>query len=208
MTKSSDAIINDEGEKVAFVRSLGARDMIVMAQEHGSDVHVIESGERPASGDGLLIVEPGVIGVIKTADCLPVILYAMDEPVAAVVHAGWRGTVKGITEKALRLLLSRGIAPERIGALIGPGIGPCCYNVGEDAASEFRKAHFSEDIFSLRGGSIFLDLKKANRSLIEAAGISGIYDTGLCTACLSGLFHSARRDKGTARQISFVLIQG
>ena len=122
-----------------------------MDQEHGSRVHIVEKGERPVAGDGLLMIEKGVIGVIKTADCLPVILYAAGYPVAAVVHAGWRGTVKGITGKALRLLIDMGIERDRIGALIGPGIGPCCYEVKEDVVSAFREAGFPECHFRESG---------------------------------------------------------
>lgn len=206
MTKASDCLISDKEEGNLFFRSLGATGRIIMEQEHGSTVHIVERGERPRVGDGLFMVEKGVAGIIKTADCLPVILYAMDERVAAIVHAGWRGTVKGITEKALRLMIARGLEKDRIGALIGPGIGPCCYEVGQDVVSEFRKARFSQGVFLTRGDSIFLDLKKANRELIERTGIREIHDIGLCTSCSPELFHSARRDKQIGRQISFVLV--
>lgn len=206
MTKASDAVIWDAGEREQLLASLGARDMIIMEQEHGNGVHVVEKGERPRAGDGLVVVERGVVGVIKTADCLPVILYGTDSPVAAIVHAGWRGTVKGITKKALDVLISMGLEPGRIGALIGPGIGPCCYEIQQDVVSEFRKARFPEDIFVQRGASTFLDLKKANRGLIERAGVSQIHDIDLCTACLPDLFHSARRDKHGGRQVNFVLL--
>ena len=206
MTKTSDSIVSDRSEQERFVRSMGAEDVIIMDQEHGSTVHVVEKGERPRAGDGLVMVEKGVVGVIKTADCLPVILYAADSSVAAIVHAGWRGTVKAITGKALRLMIAMGVGRDRIGALIGPGIGPCCYEVREDVLTAFREAGFGEHIFARRGASTFLDLKKANRELIEAEGVSEIHDTGLCTACLPGLFYSARRDKLLGRQINFVLL--
>jgi YfiH family protein len=206
MTRSSDSIVSNPEARESFLRIRGATDMIIMDQEHGSTVHVVAKGERPVAGDGLLMVEKGVIGVIKTADCLPVILYAAGYPVAAVVHAGWRGTVKGITGKALRLLIDMGIERERIGALIGPGIGPCCYEVKEDVTSAFREAGFGDSIFEDRGASTYLDLKKANRESIEREGIREIHDTGLCTACTPDLFHSARRDKPSGRQISFVLL--
>jgi hypothetical protein len=206
MTKTSDSIVSDRAERERFVRSLDAKDLIIMEQDHGSKVHVVKKGERPSAGDGLVMVEKGVVGVIKTADCLPVILYAVDSPVAAIVHAGWRGTVKAITVEALRLMVAMGVEHDKIGALIGPGIGPCCYEVREDVLAAFRKAGFGEHIFVRRGASTFLDLKKANRDLIEREGVREILDTGLCTACLPGLFYSARRDKLLGRQINFVLL--
>lgn len=207
MTKTSDPICSDPGQQESFVRSLGAERLVIMDQEHGKRVHLIEKGERPQMGDGLIMVEKGVIGVIKTADCLPVILYSLDSPVAAVVHAGWRGTVKGITREALLGMKKMGIPPERMGALIGPGIGPCCYEVQEDVVSEFCWAGFGSGIITQRGSSTFLDLKKANREIIEDEGVSEIHDIDLCTACRPDLFWSARRDKNGRRQISFVLIK-
>jgi copper oxidase (laccase) domain-containing protein len=100
-----------------------------------------------------------------------------------------------------------GAKPDHLGVLIGPGIGPCCYNVGEDVALAFRNAGFSEEIFEQRGGATFLDLKKANRRLAEAEGVREIDDVGLCTACRRDLFFSARRDKPAGRQINFVLLK-
>ena len=208
MTGASDAIVSDAGEREAFLRSWGATEMIIMAQEHGDRVHAVEKGERPPVGDGLIMIEKGVVGVIKTADCLPVILYEPDFPMAAIIHAGWRGTVKGIAAKAARLMIGLGARKNRIGAAIGPGIGACCYEVHEDVVSEFRTALFTERIFARKGGSFFLDLKKANREMMEREGIGEIHDIGLCTACSSGLFHSARRDKHAGRQINFVLLSG
>jgi YfiH family protein len=208
MTRPSGSIISDAGQREGFLRSWGAREMIIMEQEHGDRVHAVEKGERPPAGDGLIMIEKGVAGVIKTADCLPVILYDADFPMAAIIHAGWRGTVRGITAKAVRLMVSLGARQDRIGAAIGPGIGACCYEVHEDVVSEFRKALFTEHIFVRRGASFFLDLKKANRELMEREGIAEIHDIGLCTACSSGPFHSARRDGNAGRQINFVLLSG
>ncbi len=206
MTRSSDSILSDRGEEKDFVRALGARRMVSLWQEHGDVVHVIGKGERPREGDGLIVAERGVVAVIKTADCIPVIIYAPDNAIAAVVHAGWRGTAADITGKALRRLAAMGAKPDQLGVLIGPGIGPCCYNVGEDVALAFRGAGFAGDIFERRGSSTFLDLKKANRRLAEAEGVREILDVGLCTACRGDLFFSARRDKLKGRQINFVLL--
>jgi polyphenol oxidase len=208
MTRSSDSILSSREEEKDFARALGAKAMVSLRQEHGDVVHVIENGERPREGDGLIVTEPAVLAVIKTADCIPVIIYARDGAIAAVVHAGWRGTAANITGKALRRLAAMGAKPDQLGVLIGPGIGPCCYNVGEDVAIAFRGAGFAEDIFEGRGSSTFLDLKKANRRLAEAEGVREIHDVGLCTACKRDLFFSARRDKLQGRQINFVLLNG
>ena len=130
MTRKSEAILSEAARRDAFIAALGAKEMVVLNQVHGADVHVIEAGLRPAVGDGLVLFEPGVIGVIKTADCLPVILYARDGSACAIVHAGWRGTAARIAAEAVAAMTGRGIAPGMIGAIIGPGIGRCCYNIG------------------------------------------------------------------------------
>ncbi len=181
---------------------------ILMNQEHGDEVHLIKNGERPTTGDGLLLLEKGVAGIIKTADCLPVIVYARTAPVAAIVHAGWRGTLLGIAGKAAQMMKQLGFAPEDLGALIGPGIGQCCYTVQEDVAGLFRARPLFDGVVQTRNGSLSLDLKKANIEVLQNEGISDIHDADLCTSCRKDLFYSARRDRGDGRQINFVLIRG
>jgi len=124
------------------------------------------------------------------------------------VHAGWRGTALGIAGKAARQMRALGVNPEKVCALIGPGIGPCCYNVQEDVASVFRAAGYSAPVIQRRGDSLFLDLKAANIQMLQAEGVEEIHDVGLCTFCRGDLFYSARRDKGSGRQINFVLMRG
>ena len=189
------------------LRVFGFEKHVLMDQEHGDEVHVIAEGERPAAGDGLVLIERNVAGVIKTADCLPIILYSTSSPVAAIVHAGWKGTAAGIAVKAVRKMKAVGVAGP-IGALIGPGIGACCYQVKEDVAAIFRKAGFDSPVIETRGGALFLDLKQANEQMLRDEGVADINDVGLCTFCREDLFCSARRDKGRGRQINFVLIRG
>lgn len=208
MTRSSGSILSDPGEEKEFARSLGATALLSLRQEHGDVVHLIGKGERPSEGDGLIVRERGLCAVIKTADCLPVIIYSKDECIAAIVHAGWRGSAADITGKTVRRFSAMGFSPDRLGVLLGPGIGPCCYDVGEDVVSAFRGAGSTEDLFERRGSSLFLDLKRANREAAEAQGVREIDDVGLCTACRGDLFFSARREKMDGRQINFVLLKG
>ena len=208
MTRTSDSILRDAGRRAAFMAAFSAKEMIVLDQEHGDAVQTITAGERPRTGDGLVLLEPGVIGVIKTADCLPVILCAPGYPVCAVVHAGWRGTALLIVRKAVAAMVGLGVPAASIGALIGPGIGPCCYNVGEDVVLAFKAAGISDKVFARRGELTFLDLKKANRQILMAEGVHDIDDANLCTSCRGALFFSARRDGQAGRQMNFVLIKG
>jgi YfiH family protein len=207
VTRPRDTTLEEKGLKNA-ISAFSFQEYVMMNQEHGDAVHMIKDGERPRNGDGLLLLERNVAGIIKTADCLPVILYSSSIPVVAIVHAGWKGTALGIAVKAARQMAAMGVNPESIGALIGPGIGPCCYNVQEDVARVFRAAGCSDPVIQKREGSLFLDLKAANVQMLQAEGVKEIYDVGLCTSCRGDLFYSARRDKGPGRQINFVLIRG
>jgi len=207
VTRSRDTALEERGLKDA-ISAFSFQEYILMNQEHGDAVHVIKDGERPRTGDGLLLLERNVAGIIKTADCLPIILYSLLMPMVAIVHAGWKGTALGIAGKAARQMAAMGVNSENIGALIGPGIGPCCYNVQEDVAGIFRAAGYQNPVIQEREGSLFLDLKSANTQMLKSEGLKEIHDVGLCTFCRKDLFYSARRDKGSGRQINFVLMRG
>lgn len=189
-----------------FLSAFSLLDAITMKQEHSDRVHVIqEAGPRPNAGDGLVLIQKGVAGIIRTADCVPVILYEATSSITAIVHAGWRGTVLGIAGKAARMMAALGAKPSRIQALIGPCIGPCCYEVKEDVVARFREAGFSEGIVAERDRSMFLDLRRANVEDLEAGGVNNVHILDLCTRCNPDLFFSARRNE-SGRQFSFAAI--
>jgi polyphenol oxidase len=194
--------------RTVFLETFSLQELVVMDQEHGDEVHVVKDGERPEKGDGIILVERNVAAIIKTADCLPVIIAEPDYPMAAIVHAGWRGTAQKITQKAVAKMVMLGGRREKIIALLGPSVGACCYEVGEEVRDIFRKEGFSERIFSSQDTSMKLDLKQANMELLAAEGIDHIYDTGLCTFCRDDMFASYRRGERSVRQINFVSLKG
>ena len=142
--------------------------------------------------DGLWTERPGQPMVLLTADCLPVALARTSgKPGLAVLHVGWKGLLGGIAEAGLAALGDASVA-----AAVGPGIGPCCYEVGEEVAAPYRD-RFGVDV--VREGK--LDLPEATERALRAAGVSSVYRTGHCTACEPELFFSHRRDRGiTGRQ--------
>lgn len=175
---------------------------ILMDQKHSDMVHLITDGQRPKIGDGLVILEREVFGLVKTADCLPIIMADPTIPVVAIVHAGWRGTLKRITRKTLGLL--RECGAQRVTVLLGPAIAACCYEVGEEVYHLFQSAGFSHGIFERKEGKIFLDLKKAN--LFQLDDLCEVYDLSLCTYCETGFLSSARRGQKSS-QINFVCLR-
>lgn len=144
--------------------------------------------------DGHIVREPGVAPLVFVADCLPVALYGPGG--LAMVHAGWRGLAGGIVGAAAE-------AVEATTAAIGPGIGPCCYEVGGEVLDAF--SGLGEGIAAGR----MLDLPEVARRLLAEAGVSEVESAGLCTSCEASLFFSHRRDHGrTGRQAGIAWIEG
>jgi purine-nucleoside/S-methyl-5'-thioadenosine phosphorylase / adenosine deaminase len=137
--------------------------------------------------------------MVLTADCLPVVLCRTGgKPALAVLHVGWRGLLSGILGEGAQALGVNGLA-----AAIGPGIGPCCYAVGQEVAAPFQAA-FGDDVVS--GGR--LDLWASAERALRRAGCDDIKRTDLCTACDPDRFFSHRRDRGTTgRQGAVALVE-
>lgn len=166
--------------------------VVVNEQVHGVELVRRPSVEGSRQADGHVIAEPGVIGLVYVADCLPVAVAGPGG--VAILHCGRRGLAGGI--------LARG--SEAVGAThaaIGPGIGPCCYEVGEEVLDAF--AGIGEGIASGR----MLDLPEAAKRLLRAAGVEEIESAGLCTCCEDDLFFSHRRDAGPGRQAGLAWIE-
>ena len=192
---------------------------------------------NPLRGDGWIATEPGTLLGIQTADCIPVLVVDTRQRIVAAFHAGWRGTLSRIVERGVgRLRAEFGSQPRDLTAAIGPGIGRCCYSVGEEVRMEFT-SQFSyadslfEEVFDLDpikekypmlfltarapghsnlGPSLHLDLVEANRRQLMDAGIAPekIYALNLCTACDTRRFFSYRAEQGfTGRMVSAVGIR-
>ena len=207
-TKESPRHTFEGKDRTVFLEAFSLHDLIVMDQVHGDEVHVVKNGERPEEGDGVILVERDVAAIIKTADCLPVVIVEPDYPMAAIVHAGWRGTAQKITQKAVEKMVILGARREKIFALLGPSIRSCCYEVGKEVRDIFREKGFSERVFKRESDSFNLDLRQANMELLTAESIDRVYDSGLCTFCRNDIFASYRRGERSIRQINFVSLKG
>jgi YfiH family protein len=167
-------------------------------QVHGGRVAQAESRGIVTPGtvyercDGLWTDRPGQTMVLLTADCFPVALTRTGAPPRlAVLHVGWRGLLAGIVEAGVAAVGENGVS-----AAIGPGIGACCYEVGEEVATPFR-AQFGDDVVA--NGK--LDVGLATERALLRAGCTSVERSGLCTSCRADLFFSHRRDQGrTGRQ--------
>ena len=170
-------------------------------QVHSARVVRAAPALRGEHADGLWTDEPGLPILAMSADCLPIVLARADasEHAVAVLHAGWRGLLEGIVEAGAHAL---GGGP--LTAAIGPGIGPCCYEVGEGVAAPFRE-RFGDDV--VRDGR--LDLWTCAERALRAAGIERVDRLDRCTACEPDTFFSHRRDAGrTGRQGVIAYVAG
>jgi polyphenol oxidase len=164
-------------------------------QQHRADVKkaspegILTPGTQHEACDGWWSDERGQGMMLVTADCLPVAIGRQNgaRPALTVLHVGWRGLLHGIVQSGVAPLHGTGLA-----AVIGPGIGPCCYEVGPDVAEPFEAAFGAEVLIDGR-----LDLWRATELALERAGVAEIERTDLCTYCHPELFFSHRRDRGT-----------
>jgi YfiH family protein len=188
----------DDAEKVEENRRLACESLglpheqlAFNRQVHSPTVHRAEPGKRGEPGDGLWTDEPRVPLLAMSADCLPIAITRSESPRAiAVIHAGWRGLSEGVVAAGVEAL---GNGP--FAAVIGPAIGPCCYEVGPEVSGLF-----DEDLTVDRK----LDLWAAAERALRAAGVERVERVDLCTRDYPQLFFSHRRD-GLARGVQGVI---
>lgn len=164
-------------------------------QIHSTHVHRAEAGALGRPGDGLWTDEPDLPVLAMSADCLPIALVRDDSetPAVAVLHAGWRGLLDGIVAEGVETLGGS------VRAAIGPGIGPCCYEVGPEVAARFAATW---DSALLHGGN--LDLWDTAERALRASGVEDIQRIDLCTNCNPDRFFSHRRS-GKPRGVQGVI---
>jgi YfiH family protein len=194
-TDDDPVAVSENRERVARFAGVARERFAQGRQVHGATVRRVTTppAGEPRPADGQATALPGIAPIVLVADCLPVALAGGGA--VAVLHAGWRGLASGLLESGVEAVRGLG-AGEPLVAAIGPGAGPCCYEVGEDVHSAF--AGLGEVARAGRN----LDLKGIARTRLEQAGVREVHDVGLCTICAdSGLFFSHRRDRGvTGRQ--------
>jgi YfiH family protein len=192
LTEDDDEAVVENRGRLANALGIAIDHVPVGLQVHGAELLFHDGPQRPspfaAPGstklpevDGHVVAAAGLAPLVLTADCLPV---ALSGPAGvAMLHCGWRGLAAGI-------IAAGAAAVEASGAAIGPGIGRCCYEVGEEVL----------DSFADLGGGIaegrMLDLTEVARRLLERAGVARIESAGLCSSCEPELFFSHRRDQG------------
>ncbi len=179
--------------------------LATLRQEHGTCIHRVRGTSEwsgPA-GDGLSTSDPGWTLGVQTADCLPILLADPGRGVAAVLHAGWRGSAQGIVLKGIEHLRSEyGCRPTDLEAVLGPGVGGCCYEVGDEVLEAFRNGPLADvSHFRPHGAAHWIiDLAQTNARALIRAGVSPhkLQALDACTCCTNDRLHSYRAEGTSA----------
>ena len=200
-------------EQLAAALCIPAKNFIFAQQEHGTNIlitnfkkDVIDNNNFTKSdkvGDAFLTDDKGICLLIFVADCVPVLFFDYKKRVIGLAHAGWKGTIGLISQKTVQLMQSHyGCSVQDIICGLGPSIGPCCYEVGEEVLDKARDS-FSDDLNHLihhepSKNQYFFDLWQANKVQLLKCGIpeENIALANICTSCHSDLFFSNRKEKG------------
>jgi YfiH family protein len=232
-----DSRENVQENRRRFQIVAGAPDLplVTLKQFHSDVIHVFDDAPAdPCRGDASTTNRPNLLLAIQTADCVPILLVDRKKHAIAAIHAGWRGTLARIASKTIgKMQMHFGTKPTDLLAAVGPAIGPCCYEVGTEVATQFL-SQFPDapDYFDeFRTGDepnpiqwlnmmppghqpppkgVLLDLRKANRSQLLAAGLraQNIFVSDLCTACRRDLLFSYRKEgPACGRLMSFIGIR-
>jgi YfiH family protein len=204
LTDDEPATVLENRRRLAAALGFPPERVAIGRQVHGVELRVNSGPQVPspfadpgspiAEVDGQVIAGPGQAALVFVADCLPVALAGPGG--VAMLHCGWRGLAAGIVARGAEAVAATDAA-------IGPGIGACCYEVGEEVLGAF--AELGPGIADGR----MLDLSEVARRLLERAGVERIESAGICTSCEPDLFFSHRRDRGTTgRQAGIAWLEG
>jgi len=195
-----------------FLKTSPFSRILAPKQVHGDSVHIIRTEkdisklmDSNINADGLITSLPNIALAVITADCLPVFLFEPKKKVVGVFHAGWRSTVEKIVIKGVRIMEeSFGVRAGDIFALLGPSIGPCCFEIGEDVKEKIAASGIGKALLPSSNKKYFFDLSSANRFELISAGCERILLGNMCTKCKKDLFYSYRGDEKERRMVNII----
>jgi polyphenol oxidase len=189
-TRDDSENVDENRRRLCETVGVDPERLALNRQVHAATVNRAQAGERTKDGDGLWTDEPDVPMLAFSADCLPIALARVEgSPGLALLHAGRMGVLEGIVEAGVAALGGS------IAAIVGPGIGPCCYEVGDDILAAYR-ARFGPGVIQGRN----LDLWTAAEDVLREAGVEAVERVDVCTACDDRFFSHRRNGPVTGRQ--------
>lgn len=208
--EDGDAAIESRRKRFCNAAGLGEQRPTILHQVHGATVLGLPDVMQASScceADGVVAATAGPgVSAVRWADCVPLLLADRGGAAVAAVHAGWRGAAAGVVPAAVRRLREHGIRPADLRAAVGPAIGGCCYQVGDEVITAIARASgVAAERLVARGGR--LDLRRAVGLQLEREGLdpSAIHVAPWCTHCSGDLFFSYRREgAGAGRQMACI----
>ncbi|RJQ26250.1 peptidoglycan editing factor PgeF [Candidatus Parcubacteria bacterium] len=199
-------INNKNLDKMLSKFKINSHDVVFMEQVHGRKINMVKNTKIKIvkNVDGLVTNKKNIFLCIKSADCLPIVFYEPITKTIAVVHAGYKGILKGVIEKTIEKLEKIQVLVQNVYVYIGPSIGKCCYSVGKDRIIKFRKKGIA--VFEKKADDYFLDLKNIAHSILLKKGLqkNKIEISSLCTKCSNSLLFSYRAHKTEKRFITII----
>ncbi|MBC7217997.1 MAG: polyphenol oxidase family protein [Candidatus Caldatribacterium sp.] len=203
----------EEGRKV-ISHLFGIGPIFVPYQVHGTDFLVFDDevwyNASCRVADAVLVRRRGFYCGVLVADCVPLLLFAPESEVVALVHAGWRGIARGIHRRVLQAMRERfSVSPSRLVGGVGPAIGPCCFEVGEEVAKIFA-AQGKGAWVRWQKEKAFVDLKGIVVADLLSEGVreENLEVSSFCTFCEESLFYSFRRDRTEKRCLLVAGLRG
>lgn len=210
--KDIDAKSRQDMSKVCKEANFNIDNLTSNIQIHSDIVNVIDSSNigQKIEGDALITNIKNVPLLVFTADCVPIAMIDKKNKAIAVVHAGWRGTYDRIVQKTLeQMKINYNTSVSDVVCVIGPSIGPCCYEVSEELVEKFNTnlTNSNEKFYIIEDNKYFLDLWKINEYLLKSSEIAkeNIINLNLCTSCKADEFHSYRKHKQTPKRIGMIV---
>ncbi|MCB0211248.1 MAG: peptidoglycan editing factor PgeF [Anaerolineae bacterium] len=180
---------------------------------HGADVATIDQTNRQkviGQADALITAEPAIYLFMRFGDCTPLLFFDPVRRAVGLSHAGWRGTMQNVAGATVAAMINQlGCQAENIIAVVGPAIGPCCYEVGPDVLAAADQAFDAPEQFftqqSNRAGHAHFNLGAANQQQLLEAGVTHIIQSNMCTACRTDDFFSHRAENGQTGRFGVII---
>jgi YfiH family protein len=208
------AAVAENLDRACAALAIRREQLVSPHQRHGTNVRRVTAADRGVvqpNCDALITDAAAVPLLLRYADCAPVLIYDPAHRALALIHSGWRGTVLGVTRAAVAALVAEfDSRPADLIAAIGPSIGPCCYEVGDEVAAAVRAAFDRAGDLLPAGpaGRRRFDLWAANTRWLTEAGVRRIEIAGLCTACRTDEFYSHRAERGRTGHFGAAMMLG
>lgn len=184
------------------------KNLITPSQTHTANIDIaIDSKHDYPDTDALILKDKNLGIFLNFADCTPVILYDEKQNIGAIAHAGWRGTAQRIAPLTVQKMIDEFNSQAKdIIAIIGPAIGFCCYNVGQEVYEKLSQTvNNFNGLYEIRQGNIFVDLKNINKQQLLEIGVEKIDVCPYCTVCNNENFFSYRKENATTSRHSAVI---